>query len=160
MLLVLPKEQCVLSPQLSIAPAVARRVPVILKVKPGGIQLRLARPAELLVFRAQQSHVRIIIPGNETAVAHRPKQGTGYDVVVNVAFSAYPVNFLQKFQLGQLEPAKLFVRQMNHCVFLPCAWRYNSYNIMFYLIRSYNTSLFYLNWQEASIVLLLPNRPV
>ena len=114
MLLMFSKKKSILPPKLAVAPAVTIRGHVILKIEPVGIQIILACLAETLVIVPEHGDVCVVVPGDETAVAHRSQKGPGDDVIADTVFPAYPVRFPEKLQLRHLEPSERFRIQFLH----------------------------------------------
>ena len=55
-------------------------------------QLPWRHLAERLVLAAGEIHVRVVVPGNEPVVAHRPDQGSRVQTVADLILAADPVH--------------------------------------------------------------------
>ena len=107
MLLIEPNKFRSFTAQLTIPPAIADSIPVVLRIKARRIKLRLASSAELLILFAKESDISVIVPRDESTVPHSAKQRPRYDLITNPELSANPVYFAQQFKLRKLDGAKL-----------------------------------------------------
>ena len=114
MLLMLPEEQRVFAAKLAVAPPIPGRNGMVLEIKPVRIQFCPAGLPKALILPPEHGDVGVIVPGDESAVTHRPEKSAGNNVVMDPAFSADPVHLLQKLQFDKLQGAQGFVIQLNH----------------------------------------------
>lgn len=114
MLLMLAQEHRPLAAELSVSPSIPRRVRVILEIKAARIKLRLASATELFIFRPQKRDVSIIVPRDESAMAHGTKQRACDDVVMDAACLANAIGFREQFKLYSLKLSQLLLCEINH----------------------------------------------
>lgn len=114
MRLMLAQERRPFAAELSVSPSIPRRVRVILEIETARIKLRLASAPERFIFRPQKRNIGIIVPRDESPMAHGAEQRACDDIVMDTAFLANAIGFREQFKLYSLKLSQLLLREINH----------------------------------------------